>query len=155
MAKPLPLLFAASLLAASTLSSIAIAGTVSDKVKEAMQSEQRSDKDKERDRNRSPVETLEFFGIKDMFEGCRVCLLTAFDELAAGVINLSMQGVVKMLGAHKLGYPLIRAIVLENSAQQTHLRLEVIRRLPIAWAVIDLAVMGAGIHVEDLFVVWV
>jgi hypothetical protein len=81
--------------------------------------------------------------------------LTAFDELAAGVINLSMQGVVKMLGAHKLGYPLIRAIVLENSAQQTHLRLEVIRRLPIAWAVIDLAVMGAGIHVEDLFVVWV
>ena len=60
-----------------------------------------------------------------------------------------------MLGAHELGYPLIRAIVLENSAQQTHLRLEVIRRLPIARAVIDLAVMGAGIHVEDLFVVWV
>ncbi|GAC16260.1 class I SAM-dependent methyltransferase [Aliiglaciecola lipolytica] len=37
---------------------------VGDSIKAAMQSEIRSDAEKERDRNRKPVETLEFFGLK-------------------------------------------------------------------------------------------
>lgn len=68
MAKPLPFLIAASLLAASTMTSPLVYAETSAfavKIKDAMHSEQRSDKDKERDRNRQPVETLEFFGLKD------------------------------------------------------------------------------------------
>ncbi len=106
MAKPLPLLFAASLLAASTLSSLAIAGTVSDKVKEAMQSEQRSDKDKERDRNRSPVETLEFFGIKDNMRVLELVpgrgwysrlLASALEEKGQLYVGLGTRRIEKML----------------------------------------------------------
>lgn len=69
MSKPLlPLLVSASLLAASILTATTVSAeslSFSDKIKQAMQSAQRSDKDKERDRNRLPVHTLEFFGIKD------------------------------------------------------------------------------------------
>jgi len=54
------------LLIASTLSSPAlIAADFSESIKQAMQSESRSDNEKKRDRNRRPVETLKFFGIKD------------------------------------------------------------------------------------------
>jgi predicted methyltransferase len=54
------------LLIASTLSSPAlIAADFSESIKQAMQSEARSEGEKKRDRNRKPVETLKFFGIKD------------------------------------------------------------------------------------------
>jgi len=54
------------LLIASTLSSPAlIAADFSDNIKKAMSSEIRTDRDKKRDRNRRPAETLKFFGIKD------------------------------------------------------------------------------------------
>jgi len=54
------------LLIATTLSSPAlIAADFSENIKQAMSSDIRSDKDKARDRNRKPVETLKFFGIKD------------------------------------------------------------------------------------------
>jgi predicted methyltransferase len=67
VAKSLPLLLAASLLAATTFTPTFAAETAafSDKIKLAMASEKRSEKDKDRDRNRMPVETLKFFGIKD------------------------------------------------------------------------------------------
>jgi len=41
------------------------AGDFSNNIEKAMESEIRSDKEKKRDRNRKPVQTLEFFGIKD------------------------------------------------------------------------------------------
>ena len=41
------------------------ADTFSDNIKVAMKAEVRSDKDKERDRNRRPVETLKFLGIQE------------------------------------------------------------------------------------------
>jgi hypothetical protein len=41
-----------------------------------------------------------------------------------------------MFRAHEFGNPLIRAVVFENRAQETHLCLKVIRRLPEALAVI-------------------
>jgi len=47
------------------LSGFAQADSFSSSVKQAMKSEIRSDKEKLRDRNRKPVQTLEFFGIKD------------------------------------------------------------------------------------------
>jgi predicted methyltransferase len=54
------------LLIATTLTSPAlIAADFSASIKEAMSAEVRSDGDKKRDRNRRPVETLKFFGIKD------------------------------------------------------------------------------------------
>lgn len=54
------------LLIASTLSSpVLIAADFSESIKQAMQSEARSEAEKKRDRNRRPVETLKFFGIKD------------------------------------------------------------------------------------------
>jgi predicted methyltransferase len=61
------LLLASSLAAATVFTSQAHAEDLSfsDKIKQAMASEQRSEADKERDRNRRPVKTLEFFGIKD------------------------------------------------------------------------------------------
>ena len=59
----------ASTLALSFASTIVIADdhdhSASDKIKAAMQSDIRSDSEKERDRNRRPVQTLEFFGLKD------------------------------------------------------------------------------------------
>ncbi|WP_100658472.1 class I SAM-dependent methyltransferase [Alteromonas flava] len=58
----------ASTLAFSLGSSIALADdhghSTADKVKAAMQADIRSDAEKERDRNRRPVETLEFFGLE-------------------------------------------------------------------------------------------
>lgn len=39
-------------------------GSIADKVKEAMASDIRTDAEKERDRNRRPVQTLEFFGLQ-------------------------------------------------------------------------------------------
>lgn len=54
------------LLIASSLSSTAlVAADFSESIKQAMQSESRTDNEKKRDRNRKPVETLKFFGIKD------------------------------------------------------------------------------------------
>jgi len=54
------------LLIATTLTSPAlIAADFSDSIKKAMSSDVRTDSDKKRDRNRKPVETLKFFGIKD------------------------------------------------------------------------------------------
>jgi len=38
---------------------------VEDKLKTALKSEVRTDKDKERDRNRRPISTLKFMGLKD------------------------------------------------------------------------------------------
>ncbi|HHQ13531.1 MAG TPA: methyltransferase, partial [Chromatiales bacterium] len=40
-------------------------GPIALKIQAAMQSEVRSDADRARDENRKPVETLEFFGLKD------------------------------------------------------------------------------------------
>ncbi len=56
----LPLFIGCSLSA-----SIVQADTFSDNIKVAMKAELRSDKDKERDRNRRPVETLKFLGIQE------------------------------------------------------------------------------------------
>ena len=56
----LPLFIGCSLSA-----SIVQADTFSDNIKVAMKAEVRSDKDKERDRNRRPVETLKFLGIQE------------------------------------------------------------------------------------------
>lgn len=54
------------LLIATTLTSpVLLAADFSENIKEAMSSDVRSDRDKKRDRNRKPVETLKFFGIKD------------------------------------------------------------------------------------------
>ena len=50
---------------ASFMSSVATAGDFSEKIKQAMQSEHRTEAEQLRDRNRKPVQTLEFFGIKD------------------------------------------------------------------------------------------
>ncbi len=55
----LPLIIGCSLTAG-----LSQAATFSEDVKSAMKSEIRSDKDKERDRNRRPVQTLEFLGIQ-------------------------------------------------------------------------------------------
>ncbi len=46
-------------------SSALIAADFSENIKQAMTSDARTDKEKKRDRNRRPVETLKFFGIKD------------------------------------------------------------------------------------------
>jgi len=56
----LPLLMASTLISPALL-----AADFSESIKQAMQSENRSDNEKKRDRNRRPVETLKFFGIKD------------------------------------------------------------------------------------------
>lgn len=50
---------------ASLTSGFATADSFSDKVKTAMASEHRSDKEKQRDHNRLPAHTLKFFGIKE------------------------------------------------------------------------------------------
>ncbi|MBU2970690.1 methyltransferase [Pseudoalteromonas sp. C2R02] len=55
-----PLLITTTLIAPNLL-----AGTFTDNIKLAMVSETRTDKEKNRDRNRKPAETLEFFGIKE------------------------------------------------------------------------------------------
>ena len=55
----LPLLISCSLSAG-----LVQAESFSEDIKAAMKSEHRSDKDKERDRNRKPVQTLEFLGIQ-------------------------------------------------------------------------------------------
>lgn len=52
-------------LIATTLSSAAIADNFSDSIKTAMKSDIRTDREKARDRNRKPIETLSFFGIKE------------------------------------------------------------------------------------------
>jgi len=53
-------------LVATTLGSPAVfAADFSEKIKAAMSSEIRTDKEKKRDYNRKPVETLKFFGLKD------------------------------------------------------------------------------------------
>ena len=56
----LPLLIATAL-----TSPVLIAADFSDSIKAAMASDIRTDNEKARDRNRKPVETLKFFGIKD------------------------------------------------------------------------------------------
>jgi predicted methyltransferase len=54
------------LLITTTLASPALfAADFSESIKQAMSSEVRTDNEKKRDRNRKPVETLTFFGIKD------------------------------------------------------------------------------------------
>ena len=55
-----PLLITTTLIAPNLL-----AGTFTDNIKLAMVSEARTDKEKNRDRNRKPAETLEFFGIRE------------------------------------------------------------------------------------------
>ncbi|MDP2562418.1 class I SAM-dependent methyltransferase [Psychrobium sp. 1_MG-2023] len=52
-------------LTASVVSGQVHADDFSDKVKQAMKSELRTEKEVNRDRNRKPVQTLEFFGIKE------------------------------------------------------------------------------------------
>lgn len=47
------------------MSNVTLADNFSDSIKKAMKSEIRTDKEKLRDRNRKPVQTLEFFGIKE------------------------------------------------------------------------------------------
>ncbi|WP_100642371.1 class I SAM-dependent methyltransferase [Alteromonas facilis] len=59
------LLASALVLGLSSTAAMADHHSVEDKVKAAMQSEIRSDAEKERDRNRRPVETLAFFGLKE------------------------------------------------------------------------------------------
>ena len=54
-----------ALLLAATLTSPVMADDFSDKIKQALKSEIRSEKEKARDRNRKPVQTLDFFGIQD------------------------------------------------------------------------------------------
>jgi predicted methyltransferase len=53
------------LLATLAFANIVSADSISANIKQAMKSELRTEKDIERDRNRRPVQTLEFFGIKD------------------------------------------------------------------------------------------
>jgi len=54
------------ILMASTLSSTGLmAADFSENIKQAMSSDIRTERDKDRDRNRKPVETLKFLGIKD------------------------------------------------------------------------------------------
>ena len=71
MANKLPKLLASTLLIPALLTStLSFAqdkkeNPFSAKIKAAMKAETRSDKDKERDANRLPVQTLEFFGIKE------------------------------------------------------------------------------------------
>lgn len=63
MKKLIPVLFAAAAL--SPLVHADAVSDMSDKIKKAMASDIRTDKETSRDRNRRPVETLAFFGIKD------------------------------------------------------------------------------------------
>ncbi|MGX5173246.1 class I SAM-dependent methyltransferase [Aliikangiella sp. IMCC44653] len=58
------LLVALSLVVTSNLANAFAESEISTKVKSAMQSELRSDSEKERDANRKPIQTLEFFGLK-------------------------------------------------------------------------------------------
>ncbi|WP_026376094.1 class I SAM-dependent methyltransferase [Aestuariibacter salexigens] len=61
-------LLASSVIAISLSSFNALADNhadIADKVKQVMQSEIRTERDTERDRNRKPAETLAFFGLKD------------------------------------------------------------------------------------------
>lgn len=54
------------ILMATTLSSTCVIGAdFSENIKQAMSADIRTDRDKDRDRNRKPVETLKFFGLKD------------------------------------------------------------------------------------------
>jgi len=58
--------FLLPLLITTTLASPALfAADFSQSIKKAMSSDVRTDREKDRDRNRKPVETLKFFGIKD------------------------------------------------------------------------------------------
>ena len=64
-------LLALSLLLSSLLATEVFAetdaGTI-DKIKSAIADERRSDADRTRDKNRKPLETLKFLGLKDRFE---------------------------------------------------------------------------------------
>jgi len=54
-----------ALLLAATLTSPTMAADFSDKIKQALKSDTRTEQETKRDRNRKPVQTLEFFGIQD------------------------------------------------------------------------------------------
>jgi hypothetical protein len=98
-----------------------------------------------------PADAFELFGIEDVLEGRRIGLLSAFDQFAAGIVNPAMQGIEEMFRAHEFGNPLIRAVVLEDCAQEPHLRLKVIRRLPEARAVIARITVARSIsNVRDV-----
>ena len=58
-------LICASLLLTASLSTITIADSTEDKLKAAMAADVRTQAEKNRDRNRRPIQTLEFFGLKD------------------------------------------------------------------------------------------
>lgn len=58
-------IFLIATLAIWSLSAIAQQSTVNEKIMAAMASDVRTEEDTARDRNRKPVETLEFFGLKD------------------------------------------------------------------------------------------
>ena len=60
-----PALYSVALILAASLSSVSFADTVEEKLKAAMDAEIRSQAEKDRDRNRRPIQTLEFFGLKD------------------------------------------------------------------------------------------
>ena len=60
-----PALFSAALIFAASLSSVTYAESVEDKLKAAMNDEIRTQAEKDRDRNRRPIQTLEFFGLQD------------------------------------------------------------------------------------------
>ncbi len=62
MKKLVSLSLVCALLSASALS---IAAPIGDKIKTAMASDIRTEAELERDRNRKPVQTLEFFGLED------------------------------------------------------------------------------------------
>ncbi len=59
--KFLPALFLALLFG----SSVAVADALEDKVNAALEADIRTDAEKDRDRNRKPLETLQFFGLTD------------------------------------------------------------------------------------------
>ena len=58
-------LICASLLLTASLSTITIADSTEDKLKAAMAADVRTQAEKNRDRNRRPIQTLQFFGLKD------------------------------------------------------------------------------------------
>ena len=58
-------LISVSLLITASLSTITTADTTEDKLKAAMAADVRTQAEKNRDRNRRPIQTLQFFGLKD------------------------------------------------------------------------------------------
>ena len=65
LCKSARLIFGASLVLASFSTSVVADEATMNKIKQAMDADIRTEAERDRDRNRKPVETLEFFGLKD------------------------------------------------------------------------------------------